>query len=311
MRFTKLVSFTLATFSLITSSATINIQKAMASWDSDVPNNYVTHLNLARTNQAINMNAPTNGRFIGSFTNTNGDKDQELKIVRIGGNRVYIMKNGTNMVLSVKDGAGEQSELEAWNYVPGAWQQVWEMTPATIPGAYNIRLAAKPSMGVNIPFSRHNVRITLATIGRGDMDQEFGLSYGYQGSATVNPSNYVAPMPRVNIALNTKPKSTSPTSNPPITQNGTKSSPITVQGGNEGSGAFWTTVCLLFCGPAVGEIGNTILNGNKIVGVSLDKDGESWEKASDECQRKGGFLQWYINDGKNYAEKTCFVTRNK
>jgi hypothetical protein len=115
MKVTQFASYTLATLLGVVNILGLNIQKASASYESDLPNNYVTHLNLARgASLSLNMNAPSNGRFINSWANTNGDQDQELKIVKIPGkpNQVYIMKNGTNYVMSVKDSADNGSELE-------------------------------------------------------------------------------------------------------------------------------------------------------------------------------------------------------
>jgi hypothetical protein len=302
MKLTQFASYTLATLLGVVNILGLNVQKATASYESDLPNNYVTHLNLARgASLSLNMNAPSNGRFINSWANTNGDKDQELKIVKIPGkpNQVYIMKNGTNYVMSVKDSADNGSELEQWNYVPGAWQQVWLMQPATIAGGYTIRLAAKPWLGVTIPNSGHNRKVTLANIGNGDLSQEFGFSYGYQGSATVVPNAWVVGMPNVVTQTKAQKPVTNSANNQPISSTSNKSSNIK-------PASVYDPICAMFCWMAE-DVGRTIVKGHKVIGVSLDKDGQTWEQANEECQRKGGFQQWAINYPKNYAEKTCFV----
>jgi hypothetical protein len=110
------------------------------------------------------------------------------------------------------------------------------MQPATIAGGYTIRLAAKPWLGVTIPNSGQNRKVTLANIGNGDLSQEFGFSYGYQGSPTVVPNAWVASVPANNNskAVATQVQSSSnpnvPQKTTPVTSvNSKKNQPVIMQ----------------------------------------------------------------------------------
>ena len=164
----------------------VGIPVAEASWDSDVQNNAVVRFSLSN-GQTINMNKKNNGDFLNSWSVVANDSEQHFQVTRLGGNRVVIKLAGTNKVISVKNGTANQSLLEVWDFVPGAWQQIWEMRPASnAPGGYNIVLASKPNMGINIPYSAHNKKITLANINQGDKDQVFYIT-NITGGGNTNP----------------------------------------------------------------------------------------------------------------------------
>jgi hypothetical protein len=186
MQLSKIVSLTLATITTITGSTVMSIQNAIASWDSDVPNNFVTHLNLTQTNVAITLNSSSSSKPVTAEINSANNKNQDFKIVRIGGNKVYILKNGTDLAISINLISVNNYNIVVSPFKPNS-RLIWEMTPGTTPGAYNIRYAAKPTYGLNISNGMIKKQLTLAIVERGNLNQEFALSHSFQGETTIVP----------------------------------------------------------------------------------------------------------------------------
>jgi surface antigen len=158
---------------------------AMASFDGDLGLNPIVTLRLVN-NQAVNLNKQFNGGFINSWDHNPNDGDQQLVFDSIGNNCGYYRRSGTNLVLSLKN-AKSGSELEAWNKVQGAWQQIFCNVPASKPGYYNIVNQRFSNLGFNIPYSKKNVKILAWNITPGDQDQMFLPTVVGRGPATVVP----------------------------------------------------------------------------------------------------------------------------
>jgi hypothetical protein len=144
--------------------------QAHASMDTDVSSGTVLRLTL-KNGANVNLSGTTNGGMINSWLNGN-DGDSQLVWIPIGNNRGYFLKEGTNMAMSVKS-LTANSTLEMWTLVPGAWQQVFTMVPSEDSGMYYVECGG---MRVNVPFSKHNVRLTLMPNKGRDVDQMFNLN---------------------------------------------------------------------------------------------------------------------------------------
>jgi hypothetical protein len=165
----------------VSSPFNIGIQAANASMDSDVPAGSVIRLTL-QNGVNINLSGSGNGGMINSWLNGKDD-DSRLVWIPVGNNRGYFMKQGTKLVMSVKD-LTPNSPLEMWNIVSGAWQQIFTMVPSEVPGMYYIECEG---MRVNIPYSKHNVRVTLMPNKGRDADQMFGLDGSGLGRVAALP----------------------------------------------------------------------------------------------------------------------------
>jgi hypothetical protein len=180
-------------------SLNIGIQAANASMDSDVKAGTVMRLTL-QNGMNINLSGSGNGGLINSWLKGNDD-DSRLVWVPVGNNRGYFMKQGTNLVMSVKD-LTPNSSLEMWKIASATWQQIFTMVPAEVPGMYYIECEG---MRVNIPYSKHNVRVTLMPNKGRDTDQMFALDTSGLGQLAANTlpavkdriiiTRYVLPVP--------------------------------------------------------------------------------------------------------------------
>jgi murein DD-endopeptidase MepM/ murein hydrolase activator NlpD len=70
-----------------------------------------------------------------------------------------------------------------WTIVSGAWQQIFTMVPAEVPGMYYIECEG---MRVNIPYSKHNALVTLMPNKGRDADQMFALDTSGLGQLAIN-----------------------------------------------------------------------------------------------------------------------------
>jgi surface antigen len=155
---------------------------AHASFDSDVPNGSLIRL-ASQGDNYINLTGNGNGGLVNSYRAVK-DKDSLFRVISLGGNRVVLIKNGTNIALSVK-GSIPGSTLETWNYVPGAWQQIFTLVPGEIPGQYYIE---NRGLRVNIPYGRHNVAMTLMRNAGRDPEQMFGVEIVSKGGDPTPPT---------------------------------------------------------------------------------------------------------------------------
>jgi Peptidase family M23 len=169
-----------ARIATVSSPLNIGIQAANASMDSDVKAGTVMRLTL-QNGVNINLSGSGRGGMINSWSKGNDD-DSRLVWIPVGNNRGYFMKQGTNLVMSVKN-LDANSPLEMWEIVSGAWQQIFTMVPAEVPGMYYIECRG---MRVNIPYSKHNVRVTLMPNKGRDADQMFGLDTSGLGQVAAN-----------------------------------------------------------------------------------------------------------------------------
>jgi murein DD-endopeptidase MepM/ murein hydrolase activator NlpD len=154
-----------------TGSNTVSVGLAAnASMDSDVPAGTIMRLTL-KNGVNINLSGRSNGGMVNSWQNGT-DGDSRLVWVPIGNNRGYLMIEGTRLVLSSNDA---KNKTEVWQLVPGAWQQIWEFRPDRESGSYKIFLAGSNQV-LNIPYSKHNVRVNLMPDVGFDADQAFFLN---------------------------------------------------------------------------------------------------------------------------------------
>jgi hypothetical protein len=258
-------------------------------------------LRNADLNQPLRIIDSENGNPIYSAP-VNTAVNDEMKLVAVN-------KPGTNIYQFFNQKNGKVLSVSTTGQV-GDWVEVWKRVPNFNPyQSFYIDLLANGNI-VLCPVAFPHLVLNLPEGGRSKAFEHFtlwskeNLIYGLNRQfkidvlgygANTNMSNSFVQVPNKTTASKTllKPSST----------------PITIQGGNDGSLTFWSGMCFVFCPTIVDGVAGKILYGDDVIEVSLEKDGKSWEAANDDCQRKGGFLQWYINEKKDYAEKTCFKTR--
>jgi hypothetical protein len=254
--------------------------------------------NVVKNNSLRILNT-SNGTPIYSAPNGNPNDDSILVAVNKPNTNIYQFfnrKNGKVLSVTTKGQVGDW--LEVWDRVPNfnPYQSFYiDVLPN---GNLVLCPVAFPDKVINLPEGGKSNTFQHFTLWNkdnlvNDGNRQFRVDLLGDGAST----NFVSSKAQFLSAKTQLPSAKTP----PY--------PVTVQGGNEGSGGFWTVVCFVFCPTVFDGVAQTVLYGNKVIKVSLEKDGESWETASDNCQRDGGFLSWHINKPKNYAEKTCFVTQ--